>query len=221
MQSSLISDATRARGRRALTDPYGLGVALLTGVAAKAFGWPLAVALVAAAAVIATRLAAELVLPRGPRLELADAVAEREREVAAALARAASLVRERAPVEIESRVTAISTVVLGIMDRQSALGSASPQLFAVLRTATDYLPTALEAYVKLPPSYATTRRQADGRTALEILVAQLDLLEKEMIGVADAANRHDLDRLLAHERFLTQKFGQSALTIPEAPTSQT
>lgn len=215
MQSSLISDPTRSRVRRALTDPYGLGIAVLMGVAATALGWPVPVALVAAVAVLAVRVAAEFVIPRGTRLELADSVADREREVRAALAGAESAIRGRAPEEIQGKVATIGRLVVEIMARQSALGGASPQLFSVLRTATDYLPTALDAYMKIPASYATTRRQADGRTALEILMGQLNLLEKEMVGVADAVNRHDLDRLLAHERFLTQRFGRSALGLPD------
>jgi hypothetical protein len=214
LQSSLISDPTRARVWRALSDPYALAIAVLTAVAAVAFHWAIPVALVAALAVIAVRVVTEFVIPRGAKLEFADSAAAKEREVRAALTSAEAAARGRAPAEVQSRVAAISAVVLGIMERQAALGSASPQLFAVLRTATDYMPTALDAYMKLTPSYATTRRQADGRTALEILVGQLDLLEKEMVEVADAVNRNDMDRLLAHERFLTERFGRSALKLP-------
>lgn len=200
--------------RRALSDPYGLAIAAVTAVAAVGFGWAIPVALAAGLAVIAVRVAAEFAIPRGAKLEFADSAAAREREVRSALASAEAAARGRAPAEVQARVAAISRAVLGIMERQAALGSASPQLFAVLRTATDYMPTALDAYMKLTPSYATTRRQADGRTALEILIGQLDLLEKEMVEVADAVNRNDMDRLLAHERFLTERFGRSALELP-------
>lgn len=215
MQSSLTSDPNLPRIRRALADPYGLGIAALTGLGAAALHWPAAVAVASAAAVIAVRVTSEFVVPRGERLELADSVADRERQVRAGLASAESTARGGAPAEVQSRVTSIKGVVLDIMGRQARLEGASPQLFAVLRTATDYLPTALDAYMKLPSSYATTRRQADGRTALEILLSQLDLLEREMVDVADAVTRNDVDKLLAHERFLTQRFGRSALNLPD------
>jgi hypothetical protein len=215
LQSSLTSDSNAPRLRRALADPYCLGIAALTGVAAAALHWPAAVAIAAAAAVIAVRVTSEFVVPRGERLELADSVADRERQVRLALARAETTARGGAPDEVRGRVASIKDVVLDIMTRQARLEGASPQLFAVLRTATDYLPTALDAYMKLPSSYAMTRRQADGRTALEILLGQLDLLQKEMVDVADAVTKNDLDRLLAHERFLTQRFGRSALDLPE------
>ena len=202
-----------ARIRRALGDPYGLSLALLTGIATLALRWPPAVALGALLLVIAVRVASEFVIPRGTRLERADAVADRERQVRAALAQAEVLVRDRAPDEVQARVASIKQVVLEIMARQAMLEGASPQLFAVLRTATDYLPTALETYAKLPAGWAASRRQADGRTALEILTSQLDLLHNEMIAVADAVNRNDLDKLLIHERFLTQRFGHSPLEL--------
>lgn len=201
-----------------MADPYAVGIAVLAAVATGAIQRSVAAGVLAGLAVTAVRVAAEFVVPRGARLEIANAVADRERTVRAALASAEAMVRGRAPAAVETRVSAISGVVGDIMRRQSALGGASPQLFAVLRTATDYMPSALEAYMKLPQSYATTRRQADGRTALEILTSQLDLLQREMIDVADAVNKNDLDRLLAHERFLTQRFGRSALSLPERET---
>lgn len=215
MQSSLTSDPRLTRALRAVADPYAIGLAVLAAAATALFQRSPAAGILAGLAVIVVRVAAEFVVPRGASLELADAVAERERQVRGALARAETLVRGRAPAQVQTRVSAISGAVLEIMARHSALGGASPQLFAVLRTATDYMPSALDAYMKLPSTYATTRRQADGRTALDILTSQLDLLHSEMIDVADAVNKNDIDRLLAHERFLTQRFGRSALDLPD------
>jgi len=219
LRSYPTSDLNVSRIRRAISDPYGLGIALVAGIATLALHWPAAVAAGALLAVVAVRVGSEFAVPRGSRLELADAVADRERQVRAALERAEALVRGNAPVEVQSRVTAIKDVVLGIIARQATLEGASPQLFAVLRTATDYLPTALETYMKLPAGWATTRRQADGRTALEILDSQLDLLHDEMVDVADAVNRNDIDKLLTHERFLSQRFGRSPLELREGQES--
>jgi len=47
-----------------------------------------------------------------------------------------------------------------------------------------------------------------------VLIEQLVLLEKEMVDVADAVTQNDINRLLAHERFLSERFGRSALTLP-------
>ena len=101
----------------------------------------------------------------------------------------------------------------------ASLAAHSPELFVVLRTATDYLPNALQAYLRLPAGYATSRRLAGGKTALEILLEQLGLLEREMVDVADAVTKNDLDRLLAHGRFLGDRFSRSELEFPEQGTS--
>jgi hypothetical protein len=75
------------------------------------------------------------------------------------------------------------------------------------------MPNALQAYLRLPAGYASTRRQADGKTALEILLEQLKLLDREMVDVADAVSKQDLDRLRAHGRFLADRFGPSELDL--------
>jgi len=213
LQSSPTSDLRGPRLARALTDPYAVVIAVWTGLLTLWFNWPFPIAVLAFGLVMAVRAAAEFLLPRGARLELADQVAAQELQVRAALARVEAMVR-LAPQEASDRVARLATLVREITARRDTLAGSSPQLFAVLRTATDYVPTAIEAYLRLPEGYARTRKLNDGRTALEVLLGQLDLLEKEMIDVADAVNKNDLDRLLAHGRFLDERFGRSALALP-------
>jgi hypothetical protein len=214
LQSSLTSDPAVSRLIRALTDVYSLAVAIVAGIAAAVFQWPWPLAGLVFVLVMAVRVGAEYLVPRGARLELADTLSARSLQIRSALTGVESLARRGAPVEVADRVAAISLVIQEITDRQTTLAGSSPQLFAVLRTATDYLPTAIEAYLRLPQGYARSRPLADGRTALEVLLGQLNLLEKEMVDVADAVTQNDINRLLAHERFLTERFGRSALTLP-------
>ncbi len=77
--------------------------------------------------------------------------------------------------------------------------------------ATDYLPTAIQAYLDLPRHYADTHVVADGKTSLDLLADQLDLLEKEINEIVDNVNRADADRLVANGRFLEEKFGSHPL----------
>ncbi len=65
----------------------------------------------------------------------------------------------------------------------------------------------------LPREYADTHPVQEGRTARQVLTDQLDLLAEQMDEVATAVNRNDVDRLLAHGRFLEERFGQSGLSI--------
>lgn len=125
----------------------------------------------------------------------------------------------RVSPDVLAKVQSIQQIILGILPRSGALPPGSPELFVVQRTATDYLPTALESYLNLPRAYATLHRVQDGKTPQQVLIDQLTLLEGKMGEVADDVHRNDTDRLLANGRFLEERFGRSALSL-EGPAGQ-
>ncbi|TME88511.1 MAG: hypothetical protein E6I43_02085 [Chloroflexi bacterium] len=118
------------------------------------------------------------------------------------------LITGKVPPEVMAKVLKIRQIILGILPRSGNLPPGSPQLFVIERTATDYLPTSLQAYLNLPRAYATQHPVQDGKTAKEVLLDQLTLLETKMNEVADDVHRNDSDRLLAHGRFLEERFGR-------------
>jgi uncharacterized membrane protein YgcG len=77
-----------------------------------------------------------------------------------------------------------------------------------MATVTSYLPEALGAYLRLPRSFADRRPIEGGKTALLILIDQLDLLAATMDEIFEAVCRSDADALVAHGRFLAEKFGK-------------
>ena len=83
----------------------------------------------------------------------------------------------------------------------------------MLRTATSYLPEAVAAYLRLPRDYADHRAVDGGKTSLMVLCDQLDLLASKMDEVFDAVCRADADALIAHGRFLADKFGSGSLAL--------
>jgi len=85
----------------------------------------------------------------------------------------------------------------------------------VIRTATDYLPSTLQAYAALPPQWAESHRLPDGRTALEALEEQLDVLEQAVTRMHDAAVAADARALLANGAFLADRFATSSLDLPD------
>ena len=87
------------------------------------------------------------------------------------------------------------------------------QAHAVVRTATSYLPEAVAAYLRLPRDFADRRPVSGGKTSLTVLCDQLDLLGAKMDDVFDAVCRADADALIAHGRFLAEKFATGALAI--------
>ncbi len=123
----------------------------------------------------------------------------------------------RVPPEVLAKVQSIQQIILGILPRSGALPPGSPELFVVERTATEYLPTALESYLNLPRAYATLHPVQNGKTAKQVLMDQLTLLEGKMSEVADDVHRNDTDRLLANGRFLEERFGGSALSLDSPP----
>jgi hypothetical protein len=117
-------------------------------------------------------------------------------------------IKRRVPDDVATRVQHIAASITDSLARAKALGEGSEDLFGLVKTATDYLPTALQAYLDLPRAYADRKVVADRKTAKDILCEQLDLLAKKMDEIADDVNRADTDKLIAHGRFLAEKFGK-------------
>jgi hypothetical protein len=121
--------------------------------------------------------------------------------------------RTRVPDDIVFKVRRITAAIQSILPKAGRLSGGSQHLFVLERTATDYLPTTVHSYLDLPRDYADGRVIQDGKTAHQIVSEQLDLLAQQMDEVVDAANKGDVDRLLAQGRFLDERFGTPTLTI--------
>jgi hypothetical protein len=119
----------------------------------------------------------------------------------------------RVPSDVRDRVVRICTTIDETLPRADALGAGSEGLFVLVRTATDYLPTALQTYLDLPRSYADHQVVADGKTAHGLLCDQLDVLATKMDEVAEAVHRSDTDKLVANGRFLAEKFAKGPLDL--------
>ena len=115
----------------------------------------------------------------------------------------------RVPPAIMMRIQRIElTIRAEILPRLDCLPLGAHELYLVERTAREFLPTAVETYLRLPGGYATSR----GATAYEVLLDELDLLEAQMRRVAEVVHRADMDRLLAHRRFLQDRFNRLDLS---------
>jgi hypothetical protein len=131
-----------------------------------------------------------------------------------ALERLMGRVDRRASPDVASKVREIQQEILGVLPLAAEFPPGSEDLFVIQRTAIDYLPSALDAYLALPPEYATTRPLRDGKTPKQILLEQLQLIDSKMDEVADAVHQRDTDRLLASGRFLEERFGKGDLSVP-------
>jgi hypothetical protein len=113
----------------------------------------------------------------------------------------------RVPPEILIRMQRIElTIRTEILPRLDCLPLGAPELYLIERTVSDYLPTAVEAYLRLPGGYVSSQPGSQGRAAIDVLAEELDFLDAEMRQVAEVVHRSDMDRLLAHKRFLIDRF---------------
>ena len=139
-----------------------------------------------------------------PRVPTAD-------DLLAALDRLEAMVaRGAVPAPVASRVCRVSQTVRDTVPRLANLGVGSAQAYNVMATATDYLPEAVGGYLRLPRQWADSRPVDHGKTSLMVLIDQLDLLGATMDKVFDAVCRADADALVAHGRFLAEKFGTAS-----------
>lgn len=134
-----------------------------------------------------------------------------EQDIVNALARTEQLARESGlhPFVI-ARVGRVARVVRDTLPRIESAGLGTSESYAVMATATDYLPEALGGYLRLPRDWADSRPIDNGKTSLMLLIDQLDLLGTTMDKIFDAANRADAEALIAHGRFLTARFGHES-----------
>jgi hypothetical protein len=144
----------------------------------------------------------EIELPHVPTgAELLASVDRIEADIAAAAR------ENRVPDLVASRVRRICGTARDTIPRLDQLGGDMRDTHSVMATVTSYLPEALGAYMRLPRSYADRRPVDKGKTSLMVLVDQLDLLAATMDDIFEAACRSDAEALVAHGRFLEEKFG--------------
>jgi hypothetical protein len=138
------------------------------------------------------------------------ASAPTEQDINAALAGVDALVNDPAvPAVVRARALRVTNAVRQTLPRLAILGLGSYDAYSVVATATDYLPEAIGAYLRLPRDWADSRPVENGKTSLLLLIDQLDLLATTMDAIYDAANTTDAAALISHGRFLQERFGHT------------
>jgi hypothetical protein len=94
-------------------------------------------------------------------------------------------------------------------------------LFTVRETIARYLPETLANYIALPPIFRVTRVLKDGKTARDLLMDQLVVLDNQMKEVVGNLARGDADALLANGEFLEAKFRERDFIGPVATGKKT
>lgn len=90
----------------------------------------------------------------------------------------------------------------------------------IRKIAFEYLPDALNEYLRLPADLARTARLRGGKTAEEALGDQLRLLDSTLHDLAKSLFERDATGLLVHGRFLREKFAAQPFRLTDSPTSE-
>lgn len=145
-----------------------------------------------------------------PESDEPTATAPTPSDISASLDAVERLVAEPVvPGVVRARAQAITATVRKTLPRLDLLGLGSYDSYSVVATATDYLPEAIGAYLRLPRDWADSRPVEGGKTSLLLLVDQLDLLAVTMDAIYNAANTTDAAALVRHGMFLKARFGHT------------
>lgn len=116
----------------------------------------------------------------------------------------------RLPVAALPLLGRIEDIVGPLLDHLDANPPTVDEQIPVEALLTDYLPTAVNAFIRLNPTVAD-RPGADGRTPGDALLDQLALLEEAAHRLSVAIYSHDAQQLETHGRFLATRFSGSDL----------
>lgn len=83
----------------------------------------------------------------------------------------------------------------------------SQDLYIVRQTASEYLPRTIKTYLALPSGAGERMVTASGKTALEELREQLQIMDAKLDDIAEDLQRRDLAGLMANRHFLEERFG--------------
>ncbi len=167
------------RGRKNLVGAALVLVVFLLHATTGLFGpfwWLVAVGAYAAGALLTPGR-------RAPRLKVATFDPQTVRR---SLDHAYSMTHGRLPADVQSKVAEIRREILELLPHAAEFPTGSQELFVLQRTAADYLPGSIQAYLALPADYATTRVVRDGKTSLQVLKDQLELLDAQMDEITEA-----------------------------------
>jgi hypothetical protein len=167
---------------------------------------------------VALYLIGVLLVPAERGLEISIGAAQDTAQIRDGLDRLSRALRGKVADDLYAKVVSIRASILATLTIEGTPGDgADPNVYLIRQTALAYLPDAFSTYLRMPRTMAERRAIAGGRTPHDVLLEQLDLMDRRLADVADDIARHDSDKLLANGRFLAEKFGVSSLRLDATP----
>lgn len=124
------------------------------------------------------------------------------------------LIKESAPHlqrDILQLLEKIKSDIIEVLPKLVSEGVGNDENFYIIKeTATSYLPYTINAYLKLPPTFRSAHTIKDGKTAKQLLIEQLTILENKMREILINVAQGDAQALLANGNFLHKKFANKS-----------
>lgn len=118
--------------------------------------------------------------------------------------------RKRLPAEATEKLAGIRAILESLMPKLQGLADtgaiAMDQMISVVNAITRDLPATVANYLRLPQAFATLHPIERGKTAKQLLLEQLDLLQSQLGKIADSAFREDAESLVVNGKYLQEKF---------------
>ncbi len=136
-------------------------------------------------------------------------------DLQAGLRRYVARVRKNLPADVVPLVDGILQSLDGIfplLAKQS--GVADQDRYTITETARSYLPETLQRYLALPPAFRNLQPIQDGKTAKQLLVEQLAILDGKMKEIARNLIANDGRALVENGAFLRDKFATQPFFKP-------
>jgi len=158
---------------------------------------------------------------QGPKTHLKLHQKRTAEEIRRELDELVNKIRKQVSPEVLAKVKSIRASTLDILPQiiegssegNIAGNMGNYDLFTVRQTALDYLPETLESYLNLPPTFARVHPLRDGKTAKQILLEQLTLIDDTMKEVVINLHRQDAHQLLVNQRFLKDRLQQDEFAL--------
>ncbi len=163
-----------------------------------------------------------LVTPPERGLRLTLFTTEDTRDIRAGLTQLLTSIRYRVADDVFQRCGSIAHSIVATLPADGAgVDPADPNVNLIRQTALSYLPQALDAYLAIPRIYAERKTLDNGKTAHDVLMEQLNVMDGKMHEVAEDIAKNDTDRLMANVRFLQERFADSQLQVAGAKQAVT
>lgn len=124
-------------------------------------------------------------------------------------------IREPASKAIVAKVESIRTSILQTLPSIENIGdNTNKDIYLLRKVALEYLPNSLDNYLKMPYNVRRGNELRDGKTAHDLMLEQLTLLDNEMEGIFESISKEETDQLRVHGRYLEQLFEKSDIFVP-------